>query len=349
MKDIDKILEISLENNWNVLLKGLHGTGKTARVVNLFNKSGLKWVYFSASTMDPWVDFIGIPHKEEENGISYLGLVRPKRFATDEVEAIFIDEYNRAKPAIKNATMQLIQFKSINDHKFNNLRVVWAAINPDDNDEQLQYEVEKIDPAQKDRFHIHIDIPYLPDFNYFSNKFDKHIAESAIEWWKKLNSTNKLSISPRRLEYALDAYMKLISDDVCLDIIKNILPKESNPTELIRLIKLGSYKDRLSILLKEKDKKKLKTFLDDFNNLQGILPYVFKSTLLADEILPYVDRETLASLLMHDKYGSNVASFLIKNKDNYKDLIESVIINNKDNLNNQAYMSLFNNNKDIKK
>ena len=41
-----------IENNLNVLLRGKHGVGKTAMVVDAFERNNLKYKYFSASTMD---------------------------------------------------------------------------------------------------------------------------------------------------------------------------------------------------------------------------------------------------------------------------------------------------------
>ena len=43
-----------------------------------------------------------------------------------------MDEFSRAHKKVRNAVMELIQFKSINGRKFKNLKIVWAAINPDD-------------------------------------------------------------------------------------------------------------------------------------------------------------------------------------------------------------------------
>ena len=64
--------------------------------------------------------------KTDDNGNSYLDLVRPQEFQDDEVEAIFMDEFSRHKK-VRNAVMELIQFKSINGRKFKNLKIVWAA------------------------------------------------------------------------------------------------------------------------------------------------------------------------------------------------------------------------------
>ena len=67
------ILEHAAINGFNVLLTGRHGVGKTALVNDVFNKLKWNWRYFSASTIDPWVDLVGIP--QEVNG--KLELIRP--------------------------------------------------------------------------------------------------------------------------------------------------------------------------------------------------------------------------------------------------------------------------------
>jgi len=38
---------------------GKHGVGKSAMIIEAFNRHNLNWMYFSGSAMDPWVDFVG--------------------------------------------------------------------------------------------------------------------------------------------------------------------------------------------------------------------------------------------------------------------------------------------------
>ena len=119
-----------------------------------------------------------------EQGITTLDLVRPKAFATGDVEALFFDEFNRSPKKVRNAVMELIQFKSINGMKFPNLKIVWAAINPDDEEET--YDVEKLDPAQEDRFHITVAVPYRPNVDWFRKNYNPRLADAAIQWWDEL-------------------------------------------------------------------------------------------------------------------------------------------------------------------
>ncbi len=80
------ILTHSATNGFNVLLVGGHGVGKTAMVKEVFDGLGWTWKYFSASTIDPWVDLVGVP--KEKDGV--LELIRPASLDFENVEAIFL-------------------------------------------------------------------------------------------------------------------------------------------------------------------------------------------------------------------------------------------------------------------
>ena len=63
-KDLIKKLEFYFDHEQNVLLCGHKGVGKTAIITEVFNKKAKKWLYFSGSTLDPFVDFIGVPKEK---------------------------------------------------------------------------------------------------------------------------------------------------------------------------------------------------------------------------------------------------------------------------------------------
>jgi len=197
----DKLLDFWLDNNLNVLFEGRHGVGKTAMIIDCFERHGLKWKYFSAATMDPWCDFVGIPRVVDDNGGKTLEYILPRDLSDDSVEALFFDEFNRSHKKIRNAVMELIQFKSINGRKFNNLKIVWAAINPHDEDSD-EYHVEKLDAALVDRFHVHVNVPFEPNLPFFKGAFGTE-GRFAVNWWKALDKKISGRISPRRLEYAV--------------------------------------------------------------------------------------------------------------------------------------------------
>jgi hypothetical protein len=227
-------LQKFLDNNMNVLIEGPHGIGKTEMLKELFNKNNLNWKYFSSPTIDVWTDFVGVPRASEpdDNGKQHLEMILPKDFAYDEVEALFFDEFNRAQDKTTNAVMELLQFKSINGRKFNNLRVVWAAINPYTEDEI--YQVQPLDPAIRDRFHAHLEVRQdWINSAYFKKKHGK-VSEIFVKWWKE-NEVYRL-VSPRRLDYAITAHSLGLNLDF-------FLPVKSNIKDL---------KTRLSVVLNKK-------------------------------------------------------------------------------------------------
>jgi hypothetical protein len=282
-----KKLKFYIENNLNVLFIGEHGVGKTACIKEAFNNAKLNWLYFSGATMDPWVDFIGVPKEQtDKDGNMYLDLVRPKAFADDAVEAIFMDEFNRSHKKVRNALMELIQFKSINGRKFNNLKIVWAAVNPDSEDNV--YDVEKIDPAQNDRFHIHIEVPYKPDLQYFKKKFGE-MGEVAVEWWEKLTEENKRLVSPRRLDYTLEIHN--LSGDV-----RDVIPKSVNPAKLSTMLNEGSYIKKLDTFFRNEDKEGARKFLLSENNFANVQDEIIKNKPRQTFFLPLIGKERLMSL-----------------------------------------------------
>lgn len=287
MKDSD--LDFWIKNDLNVLFIGRHGVGKTSIIIQAMQRNNLSYAYFSAPTMDPWVDFIGVPKERiDQNGSPFLDLVKPALFANDQINAIIFDEFNRAPKKIKNAAMELIQFKSINGKKFNNLHIVWAAINPDD-DESLEYDVEKLDPAQKDRFHIIQEIPYSPDAGYFKSKYGDN-GLFAIDWWNKLPDEIKSLVSPRRLDYAMNVHS--IGGN-----IRNVLPKQTNASQLIARLSIGNVQNKLSSLLSADDNTLISIFSND-NFIHTTINYIEKSQNFMNKFIPFFPKEKLVSIMV---------------------------------------------------
>lgn len=320
----DAHLDFWIQNNYNVLFIGKAGVGKTSIVKAAFERAGLNWKYFSASTMDPWVDLVGVPReKTDENGNTYLDLLRPKEFQDDTIEAIFLDEYNRSHKKVRNAVMELIQFKSINGKKFNSLRIVWAAINPSD-DEDDAYDVEPLDPAQEDRFHIKVEIPYAPDTKYFVDKYGRMSAKAAIEWWKGLPKQTQNQISPRRLDYALDIYSK--GGD-----LNYVLPHGSNVGKLVQGLANGPMQDKLQELINAGDKAKAETFIRVENNYTSAIDFIIKNQSFMNFFLPLLEEEKLASLLAANhksKLKNGLIEFIISQTrtcDVFKRVVNDII------------------------
>jgi MoxR-like ATPase len=123
-------LNFWLKNNWNILVEGPAGVGKTSLMLECLQDNNINFRYYSCATLDPWVDFIGIPKESvDNNGKHYVSLIPPQAMKDNDVQVIVCDEFNRGHKKVKNALMELIQFKSINGRKFEGLKCIWAAIN----------------------------------------------------------------------------------------------------------------------------------------------------------------------------------------------------------------------------
>ena len=313
LEQIQKKLVQYFKLGKNVMLEGKHGTGKTSLIQKVFGENCNKWLYFSGSTLDPWVDFVGVPKEIEKDGQHVLSFVLPEKMADTSVEAIFIDEYNRSHKKVRNAAMELIQFKSINGRKFPNLKVVWAAINPSD-DEDESYDVENLDAAQADRFQIKIKVPYLPDFEYFKNKFGTKLAHGAIEWWDGLPKEAQKLVSPRRLDYALEVFNE--GGD-----IYDVLDEKSNPTKLLVTLQVGSLVLKEKELFDSKNGKETKKFFLSENNFQGALPILKNNKEYLQFFLPLLNNERLAAIFFSD---IKTQKYILENSQLFKDPLEEI-------------------------
>lgn len=313
-QDLIKKLEFYFDHGKNVLISGHKGIGKTAIITQVFNTKTKNWLYFSGATLDPWIDFIGVPkEKTSKDGTTTLEFIRPQ-YMNDEVEAIFIDEYNRSAKKIRNAVMELIQFKSLNGKKFPNLKVVWAGVNPynPDDDENEIYDVEPIDPAQKDRFQIQIDLPYSIDEEFFINKFGKKWADGAVEWWNGLPDKIRKMVSPRRLDYALEIHQ--LGGEMT-----DVLPHESNPSKLLSSLGLGGLEKMIRKLFTEKDKESAVAFLAQENNYQSCCNMLVQDQNWANFFWPMLDEERQLSLFFGNK---GLQALVFKDPIFYKNTLE---------------------------
>lgn len=243
MAKIDpQVLKTYMECGFNVLLEGPHGVGKTQMLTQAVVELGWKVKYFSASTLDPFTDLVGIPVPTERVDVelgTYQDLVNIRPHEIDHVEVIFFDELNRAEPKTLNALMEIIQFGRINGEKLKNLKAVVGAMNPPEDD----YQVNALDPALVDRFMFTIQVDANPDRGYLREALTNHVsavtgsafgkdrgyaaADALIEWTKghKAAKDSKHSeyISPRKIEAIGTMYLTLQDANQSGARIKNAL------------------------------------------------------------------------------------------------------------------------------
>ena len=313
--ELPGLLHFAADNNLNVMLQGEHGVGKTSIITSVLEQKGIKFHYFSASTMDPWVDFAGVPSPQKtESGESVIRLIRPEHI-TQDTEAFVFDEFNRSHPKIRNAVMELIQKKSINGRKFDKLRFVWAAINPADHENS--YDVEEVDPAQMDRFQIQASLPYEPCVNYFESNYGI-TGKDAVEWWNNLPVADKKQISPRRLDEAVRVFnvggpVEFVLSD-CVDAIPHSFRDSLGANEvwstLRKLRTMKEDKEKRQEVANEianifsgfTNRKKLKTIAydDDYKNHRWVYAWlpleICKSFLSELEQEPFVRQSVLADI-----------------------------------------------------
>lgn len=208
---------------------------------------------------------------------------------------------------IINATMELIQFKSINGKKFPKLRVVWAAINPEKtDDEETDYAVEALDPAHKDRFQIHCEIPYACDLKFFKGKYGSEMAEAAIEWWGQMDKGAKDKVSPRRLDYALEFFS-------AGGELKDILPKECNTTLLATNLASGSVQRQLLSIMEKNDEEEGRRLVNNLTYKLAIERIVRKNlSKYASFVIPLMSPEQLTSFISSTKDRGAIKDILVR-------------------------------------
>lgn len=288
-----------IDNNYNVLFHGRHGVGKTSMIFEAFARRGWEintdYLYFSAATIDPWVDLIGVPTKvQNEEGVDVIKLIRPENIKNHTIKAFFVDELNRSHKKVRNAMMELIQFKSINGLRFPNLEIVWAAVNPSE-DADLQFDVEKLDPAQEDRFQIQVQIPYKPNELYFAQKYNNpEMAEAVCKWWNDQPEKVKLEITPRRLEYAIDVFHKTHD-------LRFVMPSEAHISSLKTAIQTGNPEKTLLKLLETQDETQVRKWLAVENNLTSVQNLICKNRAVCNKVLHLLSEERLTAFAIKHK------------------------------------------------
>ena len=352
MELTDKLKKYA-KSEYNVILTGRHGVGKTAIIKEVFGEvfgeHMTKWRYFSASTLDPWVDFIGIPKNyTRSDGMEVFKIIPPEHFTGDEeIEALFFDEINRADEKTLNALMELIQFKSINGRKFNNLKCVWAAENPHD-DKDSDYSVMPLDPAQKDRFQIQLNVPNELNKKYFESKFGKDVFSVASEWWGK----RKTKISPRKLDdmlaghqigFDISDFTTSVSTQELSHAIDSISEYETmvsvsetaSPEDIKSYFTLDKIRTNEKIIKKDRSKKLIKTIYEHLDEeIQAFVSKEFKyyvrddtgsSNGFAPEQLDFIEKYAENIKVLFIPFHMNVIkSYIVDLHENFSSIRDTV-------------------------
>lgn len=310
-----KKLDLYISMNYNVLFKGRPGVGKTSIIHDTFTRNGLRYKYFSASTMDPWTDLVGIPKSTtvenyEGNNVEAIELIPPADLVKNKYDVIFIDELNRAPPKVLNALLEVLQFKTINGNPMP-FKAIWAAINPfGENDD---YQVEMLDPAMEDRFQIQINMPYKLDTQLLKN-IHGDIAETFINWWNSQPEDVQFKVSPRRISEAINLYKN--GGDV-EDIIYH-----GNVSLLNKELKENSETFRLLEAIEQKNNSVIQTILS--RNISKPIEKVILKHNLIDEYFSHINKDWISSKVLSDTNIFERVASIAKTNDEAKNIISSI-------------------------
>lgn len=221
------IVKTYMETGANVLLVGAHGIGKTSILKQAADELGWTMAMFNGATIDPYIDLLGIPVASGDGNDNAedreLQMIQKKGVL--DAEVIFIDEWNRAPKPVVNALMELINDRSVNGKKLENLKCVVAAMNPPESDVNgSRYSVSAVDPAQMDRFHVVLKMSHKANRTIIKKSlagvggYDKEITDAVanvlVDWQHSLVPTSGGKsrapyISPRRVDRLGQLFLKI--------------------------------------------------------------------------------------------------------------------------------------------
>lgn len=303
----------------NVLLSGLHGIGKTEMIVQTFSQhfgtKNVDWIYLNGATIDPWLQFIGCPKSViNDNGEEVMRVIPPESMPNT-IRAIFMDEINRASKEVRNALMELIQFRSINGRSFPNLEVVWSAVNPGTNSD---YDVELLDPAQEDRYPVQIALPYMVNEHFFKDRFGDSLGKKACDWWNGLNQDERLLVSPRRLEEAVVGYLEgdelrfYLSDKVKHSDLANVLDAARKKNMFEEYLQ-GLTPDQIGVLFTFDKVLEKASFFED------------NVAVFEKKVLPHLTDEVVSAIFDHNRGLQKVRTAIGKSSRKPKRHVSTIV------------------------
>ena len=106
-----------IENNFNLLIKGQPGIGKTMIIEQACIKAGADLFVSYAVLSDP-TDFKGLPFKSQKDGVDFaeflpFGDVR-KLIDAEKLTVFFLDDFGQASPLVQASAMNLLLSRRIN-------------------------------------------------------------------------------------------------------------------------------------------------------------------------------------------------------------------------------------------
>jgi hypothetical protein len=144
---------------------------------------------------------------------------------------------------------------------------------------------------------------------------DEDIAENAIDWWNDLDQKTRRGVSPRRLDYALNVYVK--GGD-----IRDVLPSNVNVSKLITELKNGSYIKLMKAVFVQRNVDEAKKFLAVRNNYDNTIQRILKSEDMIKFFIPCVKEEDLVNLMASE---SKVYNHTVDNLEVYDSTVKNIL------------------------
>ena len=157
----------------NIMLSGKHGIGKSQILSEYYSSKGQKVVTLFLGQMSDPGDLIGLPHFNEQNGITEF--MPPYWFPlNDEPVVLFLDELNRARPEILQTIMDLALNKKLAGRTLPKGSRLISAVNSGN-----EYELTDLDPALVSRFNIYDFEPSVEEWLEWAekNQIDSRIID----------------------------------------------------------------------------------------------------------------------------------------------------------------------------
>lgn len=193
----DKLVALGRsKDSRNVILTSEPGIGKTTIAIEIMHL--LKYepvLYLSCATIDPWVDFVGIPVPDKvKNSIRFC-----QRQDVQDAKSIILDEINRTHEKTQNAMLEIVQYGSINGVKLKHCKALWALQNPATG----KHHVKELDQAMIGRFKARVTLLANPSSDYYQKVgIPEEVADTLVQWWKEdLSEEQQQIVQPRTLEY----------------------------------------------------------------------------------------------------------------------------------------------------
>lgn len=234
-----KTLKGYIANELNIIITGVHGVGKTAKLKEACDQLGYTVKYYSAATLDSFTDLTGIPVPNiPEKTVEYY---RPKDI--EDAEVIFFDELNRGDARTLNTILEIILEHSINGVRLPKLKAVVAAMNPVTD----EYTTDELDKALMDRFDVYLQADPEIELGYFVNKFGDRLGKAAAGFWTEYHKTyeesltrgaaNKIAyISPRRMDKMTAAFKCIPTRQTVMDTLPPEVTDKAVSTKLFRIL-----------------------------------------------------------------------------------------------------------------